>query len=204
MLRDDLLNAIVDANSKIKVGHANKGLAEETSKRITEITIEQNRLAEMINHLNAMYKEITTYVNTVEKRNLEELNMVIQKSATIVPDAKLADARISYDGVSANIVTDKNRVISVREGSGVKAIMSTLMRCVLIANRPGAIKFIIFDEAFNTLSQNSTNDMREVLHLLSDKFGFVFIEQHPIICEGLEKTTYRFVKKDDVTHVIKE
>ena len=203
-IRDALLTSMAKCKERYTIGMENAKKIKEINERLSYLYNEKDTLIVTINRLSEIYKEVSQYVTDLERINREDLDTAIAAAGRMVPDSDMQGAKLKYDGVTAEVVDRHGQSINVREGGAVRILMTTLMRYVLTSSNPRAIKLIIFDESFFALSSNTVIEAREAIANLSKDVGFLIIEQNPTICEGLEKTTFYFEKKNGVTHVRRE
>lgn len=202
-LRDALLNAYTVCIERAKVGRIN---AEKLSKAKAELNMVQKQLDNTIacfNHTTAIYKNIKQHDAERKEAALSVFNKAIAEVAKIVPDANMRGMHLKVtDSGKVKIVNDKDQDINKREGGAVRTTLGMLMRYICLNEIDNAIKLMLFDESFFTLSDNTTIEVRQRLEQLSKDCCIVVVEQRRNVADGIVDMEYEFVKDEQgCTHV---
>lgn len=162
-------------------------------------------LQNTINRCTDIYKDIQDNLQEKQKVSLREYEDAIRESNEIVPDSDVQDCRLKIDGNRAFIVNSKEHDVNEREGSAERSTIGLLMRYTSLVKQPGdVIPMMLFDESFFTLSDNTSDNMRDYLIEFSEHTLIIAIEQKDTLFNGIEdKVVYNFTKNDNGKTVIR-
>lgn len=202
--RDALLKAIVQSKDRAELGKRNADKLVSIDKDLEHYMFLRNDLKNTINHVVREYKNIEQYLIDKKENSMEMLELAVDKAGYIVPDSDTDGIHLKIGDKSAKVVNRLGQDINLREGSAFRTVMGMLMRYTLIKFQPNSLQVIWLDEAFSTLSDETATIMREYIEAFSQDVLVVGIEQHNVMFEGMEKTTYRVLKGENKETIIRQ
>lgn len=200
--RDNLLRCCEQAKERARIGRVSDERLKTIDDELRDTVAARDNLRNAINHLVSIYKNIEQYAQDRRELSLDLLKMAVDKAGYVVPNADTEGIRLCTENGKAKIVSKDGQDINLREGSAYRTTMGMLIRHTLIKEQPNCIQAVFFDEAFGTLSDESTSSLREYFDAFKEDILIVCIEQHDTLFQGLNKQTIKAVKGDDGVTVI--
>lgn len=201
--RDNLLNAMIQANERAKIGKENEVKASSIDTELQNYINTKNVIVASINHLTSICKNIQNYANKRKELAENALKLAISKAGYIVPDADIEGIQLNIEDKKACVVDGEGNDINLKEGSAYRTVMGVLIKYTLIKEKPGAIQALFFDEQFATLSDETINIMKEYLSIFQKDMLIVGIEQRDVVFYGLDKKVLEAIKDENgVTTII--
>lgn len=202
-IRDALLSAYTICMERAKIGRIN---ADKLAKDNAELSMLKKQLDNTIacfNHTTAIYKNIKQHDAERKEAALGIFNKAIGEVAKIIPDANMRGMHLKVtDSGKVKIVNEKDQDINLREGGAVRTTTGMFLRYICLNENDDAIKLMLFDESFFTLSDTTTIEVRQRLEELSKNCCIVVVEQRRNVAEGIVDVEYEFVKDEfGTTHV---
>jgi hypothetical protein len=203
--RSRLLTAYTQGKERARIGRENEERAKQINEELTAYINTRATLKECINYVVRIYKNIESYASERKELSMDMLKTAISKAGLIVPDADVSGIELKVGDKSAKIVNATGQDINLREGSAYRTVMGMLIRYTLVKAQPDAIQAILLDEAFNTLSDTTTSELRSFIEIFKEDLLIVGIEQHDMLFQGLDPVVFNVKKNaEHVTTVSKE
>ena len=171
-----------------------------------EVTKRRTNLKNTIDRCTAIYKDVQQNLDEKKQYSLDRYLAAIEQSANIVKNSDIDGAKLKIEKNRAVIVDRNGHSVNAREGSALRSVAGMLMRYTSITAQMGYLPLILLDESFFTLSDNTSNEMKEYLQAFSEDLLIIGIEQRDSIFAGIPGVIrYEFVKdKDKTTRIRKE
>lgn len=203
--RSRILTAYSQGRERARIGRENEERAKQIETELSNYVKTRDSLKECTNYIVRIYKNIEAYASERKELSMGMLKAAISKAGLIVPDADVKGIELKVGDKSAKIVNATGQDINLREGSAYRTVLGMLIRYTLVKAQPDAIQVILLDEAFNTLSDTTTSELRAFIEVFKDDLLIVGVEQHDMLFQGLAPVVFS-VKKgaDQITVVSKE
>lgn len=197
-----IANASV-ARERAKKGKENEGKVQALKQRLDELELQYADVRDCGNHLHDIYKNIEKYSQEHTKSAKDILMLAITAAGELVPDAGVNGIRLQPEANNRiSIVNANGQNINLREGGGYRAVLGALLRYACIKAQPDALPFILFDEYFFTLSDTTTQAMKDVFTAMKKDITIVCIEQRRNAMDGILDREYTFKKDDNGTTAV--
>lgn len=194
--RSALLSALTISEERAVKGQANEGKKLMYETKVSQLEEEIGDLTEVGNHLKDIYKNIQAYSIEHQKKVRDVLELAIEEAGNLVPDADVQGIHLKQtENKRIVVVNGKGQNVNLREGGGYRTSLGTLLRYACLKAQPDALQFMLMDEQFFTLSDTTTNAMKEVLNAMKKDVTIVCIEQRRNAVDGILDAEYTF-KKD--------
>lgn len=197
-IRNDLISKMSVAKDRAIRGKENEAKVQQLTERRKELAAQYEDYKECGNHMRDIYKNIESYSrqHTDSARNI--LDLAIATAGDLVPDAGTKGIHLQSEANNrVSIVNGNGQNINLREGGGYRAVLGALLRYACLKAQPDALQFILFDEYFFTLSDTTTQAMKDIFSAMKKDVTIVCIEQRKNAMDGILDAEYTF-KKDDV------
>lgn len=199
-IRDNLVKKMSVANDRAARGKANEEKAEQYKQRLKQIIQEHEEVKECGNHLREVYKNIQSYAKNHQDSAKEILNLAIIAAGEMVPDAGTRGIHLHADDSGrVSIVNETGQNINLREGGGYRAVLGALLRYACLKAQPDALQFMLYDEYFFTLSDTTTQSMKDIFVAMKKDCTIICIEQRHNAMDGILDAEYNF-RKDDMNN----
>lgn len=179
---------------------------QQLTAALEEVTKRRTNLKNTIDRCTAIYKDVQQNLDEKKQYSLDRYLAAIEQSANIVKNSDIDGAKLKIEKNRAVIVDRNGHSVNAREGSALRSVAGMLMRYTSITAQMGYLPLILLDESFFTLSDNTSNEMKEYLQVFSEDLLIIGIEQRDSIFAGIPGVIrYEFVKdKDKTTRIRKE
>lgn len=204
----DCRTAILTANAQAKerehIGRANEVKMKELNEVLMSTKKLRDDLRECINHVVAEYKSIEKYAADRKELALNMLKTAIEKAGYIVPDANTAGMQLEVHDKKARIVDKNGTDMNLREGSAFRTVLGSLTRYTLLKTDPDALQILFLDEMFNTLSDETTAEMKAYFEVFKEDTLIVGIEQRAFTFDGILDVEYQAIKTNGKTEILRK
>lgn len=196
-IRDNLIRLMGIAKDRAVRGKENEDKVVQYRKRLEEIKVEYAETRDCGNHLHDIYKNIQSYAKNHQDSAKEILNLAIIAAGEMVPDAGTKGIHLYADESGrVSIVNENGQNINLREGGGYRAVLGALLRYACLKAQPDALQLMLYDEYFFTLSDTTTQAMKDIFMGMKKDCTIICIEQRQNAMDGILDAEYTF-KKDD-------
>lgn len=203
LLRSDLAVALNVSKERITNGKNNESRVQEYREKKDKIDIARREYTECGNHLKDIYKNIQSYARQHQDSARAILDLAIATAGSLVPDANTDGIHLQSEANNrVSIVNGQSQDINLREGGGYRAILGALLRYACLKAQPDALQFMLFDESFFTLSDTSTQYMKDIFMAMKKDATLVCIEQRRNAMDGVLDSEYTFRKDDAGTTTV--
>ena len=150
------------------------------------------------NHLRDVYKNIQEYSRQHQESGRAILEYAILTAGNLVPDADTNGMHLQSDEHGNTLVVNRNgQDVNLREGGGYRAVLGALLRYAALKSQPDALQMMLFDEYFFTLSDTTTQAMKDIFMAMKKDITIVCIEQRKNAMDGILDSEYTFAKDDN-------
>lgn len=170
---------------------------------MSQCAIAIRRLDQGIATYSALLEAITNYSDERRKDSNMAVMAAMRAAAYIVPSCDGTIVPKCEDG-EAWFETIDGIDVSRLEGSGFRAILSVLMRAVVLRANPQFLPILVLDEPFSKLSIENSATLSSYLPVLAQDMQIVSIEQKPEVFANNSHVAYKFFLDGDHTVVQKE
>ena len=179
---------------------------QQLTTAMEEVNKRRVKLKTTIDRCTSIYKDVQQNLDEKKQYSLDRYLKAIEQAANIVKNSDIEGARLKVEKNRAVIVDKNGQSVNAREGSALRSVAGMLMRYTSITAQMGYLPMILLDESFFTLSDNTSNDMKEYLQAFAEDLLIIGIEQRDTIFAGIPGVIrYEFVKdKDKITRIRKE
>lgn len=193
-LVEEMRDCFYEARATVNKGKETSKIAALKEQQLERYKSELKDLMYAAEHIKNIYKNIKAY--SVNHSELVEgiLTKAIEEAGVLVPDADVGGIHMVSNNNSVTIVNGLGQDVNGREGSGYRALLGALIRYACLKAQPSSLKFLLFDEYFFTLSDITSNYMREVLEKMKDDILIVIIEQRKHWTDGVINKEFKFEK----------
>lgn len=151
--------------------------------------------------LAKMQKDLQEYNNEKEKEALAGIYAGIYSAQSIIPET--GGISLSIAGTKAKLITEGGLSVNLKEGSGFRAMLSFLVRDIILENSE-YLDFSIYDEPLATLSGANSAELSIIFNIIGKRKQVILIEQKPEIFANIEDiTVYEFNKVEGKTLITK-
>lgn len=193
--RSALLSAMTVAMDRRNRGRANEGKRKMYENIIEVLDKDIGDLIETGNHCKDIYKNIKSYSIKHQEKARNILDLAIEEAGNLVPDADVRGIHLNHtENNRVVVVNSLGQDINLREGGGYRVILGALLRYASLKAQPDALQFMLFDEHFFTLSDTTTNAMKEIFKAMKKDVMIVCIEQRRNAMDGILDAEYTFRK----------
>ena len=197
-IRDNLIKRIGIARDRAIRGKQNEERAEKYRIRLEELNKSIKELKICAHHLHDVHMNIQSYAQNHQDAAKEILNLAIMSAGQMVPDAGTKGIHLNTDKSGNTYVLNENgQNINLREGGGYRAVLGALLKYACLKAQPDALQFMLYDEYFFTLSDTTTQAMKDIFLAMKKDCTIVCIEQRQNAMDGILDAEYTF-KKDDL------
>lgn len=197
-IRNNLISNMSVAKDRAARGKENETKIKEFQKRLVEINQEFNEVKDCGNHLHDIYKNIQSYAQKHQDNARDILNLAIRAAGEIVPDANTKGIHLKTDDAGrVSVVNEFEQNINLREGGGYRAILGALLRYACLKAQPDALQLMLYDESFFTLSDTTTQSMKDIFSAMKKDCMIICIEQRRNVTDGILDCEYAFEKDDN-------
>ena len=195
--RAALLNNMTVALDKARRGRDTESKVDQYKQTLKKLEKDLGDMIECGNHLKDIYKNVKHYSVNHQQQVRDILDLAIMEAGELVPDASTQGIHLKQEENNrVTVVNGNDQNINLREGGGYRAILGALLRYACIKAQPDSLPFILFDEYFFTLSDTTTDAMKEIFLRMKKDITIVCIEQRKNAMDGILDAEYTF-KKDD-------
>lgn len=199
-----LMEAINDANYKVRVTQANKAVLEQNQKTIAAMQNSYAACNEVLAWLKPYIKTLQDYLAERRSSSLQNVHNAIRLATEVIPDATTG-ARLNIEGKEAWLSTADDLDLQATEGGGYRNITSMFLRMVVLGANPELLATVVLDEVAATVSPENSTVLSSYLNLLSKSMQIISIEQKPEMYSNIDNlTVFRFEKEDEYSRVTKE
>lgn len=204
-IRNSLLTTLVQCEERYKRGKQDHEQAAQIEVELIRLQQEYEDMKNTGNHMRDIYANIKSYAKNHADQAKAILDLAIEQAGTLVPDANCNGIHLSYtENNRVTVVNGKGQNVNLREGSGYRAILGVLLRYACIKAQPASLPLMLMDEYFFTLSDTTTQGMKDVLNAMKKDVTLVVIEQRRNAVDGILDAEYTFKKGDNgITKVSK-
>lgn len=196
-VRNNLISNMSIAKDRAARGKENEVKLKEYQKRLKEINLEYEEVKDCGNHLHDIYKNIQSYSQKHQDNARDILNLAIMAAGEMVPDANTKGIHLHTDDAGrVSVVNENGQNINLREGGGYRAVLGALLRYACLKAQPDALQLMLYDESFFTLSDTTTQSMKDIFSAMKKDCSIICIEQRQNVMDGILDSEYSF-KKDD-------
>lgn len=202
-LRDSVLRALSVSQDRADRGRQNEALKVEYTEKLEKVNRSYKDVYDTATHLHDVYKNIQSYArqHQADARNI--LDLAIATAGDLVPDAGTAGIHLQSEANNrVSVVNANGQNINLREGGGYRAILGALLRYACLKAQPDAFQFILFDEYFFTLSDTTTQVMKDIFNAMKRDVTIICIEQRKNAMDGILDAEYTFKKDDNGTTTV--
>lgn len=193
--RNDLLNAMTVAMDRRDRGRANEGRRKTYESKVAQLDEEIGDLIETGNHCKDLYKNIKSYNIRHQEKARNILDLAIEEAGNLVPDADVKGIHLNHtENNRVAVVNALGQDVNLREGGGYRVVLGALLRYACLKAQPDALQFLLFDEHFFTLSDTTTNAMKDIFEAMKKDVMIVCIEQRRNAMDGILDAEYTFRK----------
>ena len=204
-VRSRLLRAVTTADIHARDGESYERSLEKHRHEYELLKAEQEQLINCSNHMRDIYYNVKAYSEHHQQVAKDILNVAIQEAGQLVPDAMVQGIHLKYTNNNQVMIVDQHdQNVNLREGGGYRAVLGALLRYATIKAQPAALQLMLFDEYFFTLSDTTTQAMKEMFLAMSKDITIICIEQRRNAMDGIVDHTFVFKKDNDTTEVSKE
>ena len=197
-IRDNLIKRIGIARDRAIRGKQNEERAEKYRIRLEELNKSIKELKACAHHLHDVHMNIQSYAQNHQDAAKEILNLAIMSAGQMVPDAGTKGIHLNTDKAGNTYVLNENgQNINLREGGGYRAVLGALLKYACLKAQPDALQFMLYDEYFFTLSDTTTQAMKDIFLAMKKDCTIACIEQRQNAMDGILDAEYTF-KKDDL------
>lgn len=197
-IRNNLISNMGIAKDRAARGKENETKIKEFQKRLVEINQEFVEVKDCGNHLHDIYKNIQSYAQKHQDSARDILNLAIKAAGEMVPDANTKGIHLKTDDAGrVSVVNEFDQNINLREGGGYRAILGALLRYACLKAQPDALQLMLYDESFFTLSDTTTQSMKDIFSAMKKDCMIICIEQRRNVMDGILDTEYCFEKDDN-------
>ncbi len=197
-IRNNLVKKISVANERAMKGKANEEKVSQFKTRLEQVVQERAEVKECGNHLHDIYKNVQSYAKNHQDSAKEMLNLAIIAAGEMVPDAGTRGIHLHADESGrVSVVNETGQNINLREGGGYRAVLGALLRYASLKAQPDALQLMLYDESFFTLSDTTTQSMKDIFSAMKKDCNIICIEQRHNVMDGILDSEYNF-RKDDM------
>lgn len=198
--RNDLLSALTVAQDRRDRGKANEGKRKMYETMVANLTQQIGDTTECGNHMKDIYKNIKSYNKRHQECAKSVLDLAIEEAGNLVPDADVNGVRLMpTENNRITVVNSKGQDVNLREGGGYRVVLGALLRYACLKAQPDALQLMLFDEHFFTLSDTTTNGMKDIFEAMKKDVMIICIEQRRNAMDGILDMEYTFRKGVDKT-----
>lgn len=151
--------------------------------------------------LKKIESDLRMYSEKKEEEALAGIYSGIYSAQSIIPETEGIELKIGNG--KAKLVTDEGIDVNLKEGSGFRAMLSFLVRDIILENSEYE-NFAIYDEPLATLSGENSAELSVLFNILGKRKQLIVIEQKPEIFANIEGlTVYEFSKVEGKTLIRK-
>ena len=195
--RTSLLECLFVAKERARKGKENEAKLQQLLAQKTKLETDLKEFRDCGNHLIEICKNVESYARQHQDSARNILEMAIMTAGNLVPDAGTKGIHLQSDEHKrVSVVNANGQNINMREGGGYRAVLGALLRYACLKAQPDALQFILFDEYFFTLSDTTTQAMKDIFTAMKKDLTIVCIEQRK------NDTEYTFKKDDNGTTVV--
>lgn len=171
---------------------------QQISTALQEVEKRRDNLKSTIDRCTTIYKDVQQNLAEKKKYSQDRYLKAIEQASNVVRNSDIAGANLKIDKDRAVIVDTRGHSINVREGSALRSVAGMLLRYTSITAQMNYLPLILLDESFFTLSDNTSNEMKEYLQAFAEDLLIIGIEQRDTIFAGIPGVIrYEFVKHGD-------
>lgn len=194
---NNLLNRITISKERVRTGKDNEERLQLYLKRKSQLEKWIVEYKNTCNHLNRVYKNIKDYARQHQNSGRAILDYMILTAGNMVPDADTNGMRLYTDEHNRTmIVNARGQDVNSREGGGYRAVLGALLRYAALKAQPDALQLMFFDEYFFTLSDTTTQSMKDIFQAMKKDITIICVEQRKNIMDGILDSEYLFQKDD--------
>lgn len=195
-VRSRLLTQMIKCQERYERGKKDHESAQAIEVEMIQLQNQLEDLRAMGNHMRDVYRNIKSYAQNHADQAKAILELAMEQAGSIVPDANCQGMHLNYtENNRVTVVNGKGQNINIREGGGYRAVLGVLLRYACIKAQSGALPLLLLDEYFFTLSDTTTQTMKEILEAMKKDVTIVVIEQRRNAVDGILDAEYTF-KKD--------
>jgi hypothetical protein len=204
-LRDSVLKSLSIAQDRAERGKRNEALKDEYTLKLQKVNKDFEEFYETGTHLHDIYKNIESYAQQHQSSARDILDLAIATAGDLVPDAGTKGIHLQTEANNrVSIVNANGQNINLREGGGYRAVLGALLRYACLKAQPDAFQFILFDEYFFTLSDTTTQAMKDIFSAMKKDVTIVCIEQRKNAMDGILDAEFTFKKDDNGTTTVEK
>lgn len=171
---------------------------KQLATALQEVEKRQRDLKVTIDRCTSIYKDVKQNLEEKKKYSQDRFLKAIEQASHVVRNSDIAGANLKIEKDRAVIVDARGHSINAREGSALRAVAGMLLRYTTITAQMNYIPLILLDESFFTLSDNTSNEMKEYLQTFAEDLLIIGTEQRDTIFSGVPGVIkYEFVKHGD-------
>lgn len=203
--RDGLSNALVVCAERIRVGKENDMKRKEYEIKKQQLDDQIGDITECGNHMSKIYKNIKEYNIHHQENARNILDTAIREAGMLVPDADVKGIHLkATENNRVTVANEMGQDVNLREGGGYRVILGALLRYACLKAQPDALQFMLFDETFFTLSDNTTSAMKDIFEAMKKDVSIICIEQRRNAMDGILDAEYTFTKDLEKNTTVKK
>ena len=200
-VREELLIAKERCRERQEIGKLSRERYKELSKQIIELQDARVVTVSAINHIIGLVKLSEVYLELKQQESQKAIQHAIDSAGQVVSGAGMEGARLRIEDKKAWISTDLTDDVREQEGSGLRSVLSILLRYTFLTTKSSSFKMIIIDEGLGPLSDETVQCFRDYLEIFKKDCLVIGIEQRSYTYDGLADKVFEFSKVDGTTRV---